>query len=308
MNGTVERRPAILMRVVSIGILLLVAWFIVGKIAPFFVSPVGKNASVLLTVRESSSVQFSLQGQDWQTAVTNVKLYPGDKVMTKVGGDATLTFFDGTRIRLDEATEISVEDSDHMTGGTSTEHLILTKGRIWVATPDPSAFTGSITRTITTNSLELTIPFTAQALVTPSSLTVLRSSGIGIRVTLNESKKQTIFVGEGQMFSLPADATKALENGKDPYDYRDPLTTQAVRDTFIISSIAPVNQETTVVASSANAGEASGARSAGKGRIENDPVAGLGRSEDGLRAHRKGHELNGMLSRRLHQATPVCLN
>lgn len=229
-------------RIVSIGILLLIIWYIGGKILPYFFSSIGKNASVLLTVKEGGSVQFSLQGQSWQAAVSNVKLYPGDKVMTKSGGDASLTFFDGTRIRLDEGSEISVEESDRQSEGTSTESVTLQSGRLWVSSRERTTFTGSILRVVRTTNFDLDIPASTQALVSATALTVLHADGIGITVTLKTGKNRTISIGEGQMFTLTEQALKALADGEDPYDFREPLSTQAIRDPFVVSSVAYVPQ------------------------------------------------------------------
>ncbi len=240
IDGSIERKPVLLRRIVSIGILLLIVWYIGGKIFPYFLSSIGKNASVLLTVKEGSSVQFSLQGQSWQAAVSNVKLYPGDKVMTKSGGDASLTFFDGSRIRLDEASEISVEESDRQSEGTSTESVALQSGRLWVSSVQKSAFTGAIVRLVSTTNFDLDIPANTQAVVSATALTVLHADGIGITVTLKAGRNRVISIGEGQMFTLTDQALKALADGQDPYDFREPLSTQAIRDPFVVSSIAYV--------------------------------------------------------------------
>jgi hypothetical protein len=162
--------------------------------------------------------------------------------MTKSGGDATLDFFDGTRVRLDEESEILLDRSEQVPDGTSETTFTLKSGRVWIASPDISSFSGAIERTISTPSFVLSIPAHTQAAVSALSLSVLTADGLGVGVTLTfkGGDDRMIFIGEGQTFSLTEQSMAAIGQGADPYAFRDPISSQTVRDPFIISSYSAI--------------------------------------------------------------------
>ncbi|MDD5055224.1 MAG: FecR domain-containing protein [Candidatus Peribacteraceae bacterium] len=293
VNEHGQRRPALLLRIVSIGVLAVIIWYLGGKMFPFFMSAVGRNASVLLSLKEGANVQFSLQGQGWQAAVPNVKLYPQDGVMTKKGGDAMLTFFDGSLVRLDEGSEVLLEQSEQVSGGTSETTFTLKSGRVWISSPDAATYSGAIKRTIRTTNAEVDLPTDTQAAISESSVSVLSADGLGVGVTLTfeGGDDRVIFIGEGQTFSLTDQSMTAIGNGGDPYDFRDPLTSQTVRDPFIISSFT----KTQDIAAAAGTGASDAVVNAGNG----DADLTLTSPADNLKTQKKTVTVAGRISERV---------
>ncbi len=101
-------------------------------------------------------VNVSIEGGDMR-ATTDAKLYDEDKVSSNTGGKATMAFFDGTDVRIDERTDVTVVRSGE---GTKKSYVTLavTRGGIWIETPSVEAFSGSIARTVTTPRMTALIP------------------------------------------------------------------------------------------------------------------------------------------------------
>ncbi len=242
--GSNDRKPTVLVRAVMVGVILIVVWYVASSLLGMLDHSIGRKTAAVLTVRSTDNVQVSLQGEEWQRAETNLKLYAGDAVATRGAGDATLQFFDGTKIRLDQASDLRIATSDHQQDGTSQISAEVRSGRVWVATAAAETFTGAIVRTISTSNYSAEVPGSAGALLSASLINVVRASGVGLKVTATFTKTEpVIFVGEGQYFSLTEDAKASISQGRDPYDFRDPVTAALLRDEFLISSYS---QATTV--------------------------------------------------------------
>lgn len=238
-----------LTRVIIGVVLFIVLWYLIAGILALFDGSIGKRASVTLSTA-SDNIDVALQGEDWQRADASVRLYAGDAVATRGASDAVVTFFDGTGMRLDQATELSIEESDRRPDDESTIEVELTRGRLWVATPTTVAYSGSITRTIVTEYASVNVPSDASALISSELIHVVRSDGQGLTVTLklDGAKGKTVIVGEGQYVSLTAEDRAALAEGIDPYTLRDPATTELIRDPFLASSFALLSKAAQVIA------------------------------------------------------------
>lgn len=212
--------------------LILIVLFVVGKIvlSYFGVGNAIARMGTTLTMEHEGSVQVSIEGGDLKRAENEQKLYPGDTVTTGPSSRALLTFFDDTKIHLDEMTNVSVEESAH--GQQKSElSVFLKEGTIWVASPNKITFSGAIQRTIGTPLMEVTIPPRTEAVLTSRSIVVFSADGIG--ATLKPDKAVIpIIVGEGQKFVLPAD----LQGSEDLYAYRSPLDSYALASEFVEES------------------------------------------------------------------------
>lgn len=234
-------------RILIAGVLLIVAWYVVSFIAGFFDGSIGKRSSVLLTTA-SDSIEVALQGEDWQRATSGIKLYAGDKVASRSASDGVLRFFDRTGVRLDQSTELTIDNSDLKAEADSKVALTLVRGRLWILTPTTTVFSGSIVRTVDTEYATITVPSGVSALISPELVHVVSSDGQGLTVTFTqgEAKNESIIVGEGQYLSLNAENRASLEDGADPYSLRDPATTELLRDPFVAGSLALLAKETVV--------------------------------------------------------------
>ncbi len=232
------------MRIVIVFLALFIAWYLITKVLTLFDNSFGKRMPTLLSIRSGNeNVQVSLQGGAWQHGEIGLKLYSGDAISTKGNGDALLTFFDGSRLRLDQNTDVLIDRSDQYDQGRAYLTINIRSGRVWISTPIQNTYSGSILRTIQTKNFAASLPAATFALLSPSSITVLRATGIGIHLSLPSGTSDMI-VGEGQSFSLSDDANKAIALGNDPYDFRDPITPLMLKDEFLASSYALLSQET----------------------------------------------------------------
>lgn len=244
------RRPALLVRIVVGAIILFVVWFGATKAMSLFDQSVGRKTAAVLELQTTEGVQVALQEEDWQRGENGLKLYAGDAVATRGTGDATLKFFDGTRIRLDIGTDVVVEESDNESEGTSSISLNVRSGRIWVVTPEMKAYSGAIVRTVTTANYTSEIPAGANALMSSSLVNVMRAAGMGAKVTLTFAKaKPFLYVGEGQYLSISEQTKRLVEDGSDPYEFRDPVTLDLLKDPFLISSYAQMTRSEGTVSS-----------------------------------------------------------
>ncbi len=235
------------MRVLIAGVALIILWFVGSTIISLFNGSIVKRTSATLRIEQAylDNVLITVQGGESQKAENNVKVYAGDTILTKMGGIATVTFFDGTSIRLDEATELTVAASQQSSNDEEShiESAIQT-GRVWVHTPAASAFSGAIVRTLSFPEYTATLTPETQAIFSPTNISVVKASGLGMTITLkNAGKEKSAILGEGQMLSLTDDAIRAIAAGESVYEYRDPLTQQVLRDPFLVKSYALSLQE-----------------------------------------------------------------
>ncbi len=236
------RRPALLVRLTVGAVILFAVWFAASRAIRLFDRSVGRKTAAVLDLTNPASIQVALQEEKWQNAENGLKLYAGDAIRTRGSGDATLKFFDGTKVRLDVGTDVLVGTLDNEQGGTSAITLQVRSGRIWIVTPEITIFSGAIVRTIETVNYSAEIPSATKALIDSKLINVMQAAGIGTKVTLTFKKsKPNLLVGEGQYLSLSEQAKRLIEDGNDPYEFRDPVTLELLKDPFLISSYAQMN-------------------------------------------------------------------
>ncbi len=237
-----ERKPRMVARILMGAIALLIVWYLGGKVLSLFINSNGHRTGAMLTTEQDNpqNVQISLQGGEWQRGENNVKVYPGDAISTRGGGNAIITLFDGTRLRLDTNTEVSLERSDQYAQDLSTFSVQLRSGRLWATTPSLMAYSGSIMRTINVDGFAVDLPGETNALIGPASVTVLRAQGLGLNVELLKPKRvdALIVIGEGQQLNLSEEARTSIASGTDPYRFRDPISAKNLSDEFLLRSYA----------------------------------------------------------------------
>jgi hypothetical protein len=232
-----RQKPNALVRLAFAAIVLLLVWWVASKVMSFFDNSIGRKAGTTLELRTQDGVQVSLQGEDWQRGESSLKLYAGDAVATRGAGDAVLHLFDGTRVRLDVGTDLLITTTDKQEEAASAISLELRSGRIWISTPSPSVFSGAIVRSIHTTNFDAEVPAATNAIISSSLVNVLRASGVGVKAAMTFGTNPVIYIGEGQYFSLTEQAKRAIEEGQDAYDFRDPVTLELLKDAFLVSSL-----------------------------------------------------------------------
>jgi hypothetical protein len=217
--------------VIGVGIILIVL-FGAGKwvLSYFGVGNTIQRLGSTLTMEHLGNVQVSIEEGELKRAENEQKLYPGDRVITGPGSRAMLTLFDGTKIRLNEMTDVSIEESA-LGQEESKLTVYLQEGTVWLATPKKETYTGAIRRTLTTAVLEAALPSQTEAVMTTRSIVVFAADGIGVTLSPKNSVIPLV-VGEGQKFTLPTEIT----GKEDLYAYRAPLDPFAIASEFVEES------------------------------------------------------------------------
>ncbi len=218
----------------------LIAWVIIAAVLYFVVgwllSAMGvgnhvERKSVQLDVQNNSNVTVSLEGGLMQRADKRLKLLPEDRIVANAGGRAMLTFFDGTMIRMDEQSELMIDESSL---GTSSSDVAVTleRGAIWARTPSTQSFSGAITRTIATDNYVATLPGDAEVVLGAHTVLVFSADGDGVLIAA--SGADDTYVGEGQQLLVPEEEAFIGDLRR----YRSAMDPLAVRRAFIEESRA----------------------------------------------------------------------
>jgi hypothetical protein len=145
--------------------------------------------------------------------------------------------FDGSVVRMNQQTElVLVETAQSLEDSAFTLQLI--KGTIWTRTPTLHAFSGSILRTVTTPSLQLSLPSNAEVLIAEQAIAVLEADGLGLDVRTTQEDAESYTIGEGQHLMLPEQNVSA-----DLYAHRSSLQLKDTEAMFINESRRRVNTE-----------------------------------------------------------------
>ncbi|OGJ56627.1 hypothetical protein A3D88_02505 [Candidatus Peribacteria bacterium RIFCSPHIGHO2_02_FULL_52_16] len=216
----------VLLKWVLAAVLALIVLYVVGSfvLRVFGVGNPIRHEKVTLHVEGRDAVSVSLDGGDIQRAQDGMKLYPGDRVTTGANTHATLLFFDGSMVRLDQKTDLTVAKSAFGSRQSELE-LELQQGKMWVATPPKKSFTGAIVRTVRTPMTTFALPAETEAVLSALEAYVYSADGSGIEVEVLSSDLDSIFIGEGQKWILPS----TEDIGNDLYAYRSPLDPGAIR-------------------------------------------------------------------------------
>ena len=228
-----KERNARMRKLISVGVLAIALYVVGNKTLAFFGvgNPIRSTATVL-NVENGGVVNVSVDGGPLKTAESELKLYAGDTVVSSPRNHATLSFFDGSSMRLDESTQVRIVKS--LEGEESSRITVeLEEGTVWASTPKLSVYSGSTIRTIITPYISAVIPSRAELVMKPRSVTVFSADRLGLELTI-AGNTQKIMIGEGQQFTLPAGG----ENAPDLYAYRSPLDASELQLPFVEESRA----------------------------------------------------------------------
>jgi len=238
-------RPLRFVPILAVIIALVIIFYLGSIVLEYFgVGNSVRSAAVELTVEDRGVISVSLEGSQKKQAESGIKLYPGDTAESGPSNHASLTFFDGTVIRLDQNTSIKILESEQ---GVESSELSaeLVAGMLWVHTPPQATFSGSILRTVVTPAFTATVPADTEAIIINNTVAVYSADGLGIALDIPDTEGQ-YYVGEGQQFVLPATANKS----ESLYSYRQPISPDRDRSTFINESrraIQPTNASGSII-------------------------------------------------------------
>ncbi len=212
-------------------VLIVIILYVAGKwiLNLFGVQDSSQRTAVLLQTEDRGSVNISLDGGPMKRTDSDLKLYSNDSIETGSASHASLTFFDGTYVRLDENTKLEILRSER--GEESSIQLSLAAGTIWFSSPSLQVFSGSVARMVETPEMTLDVPPGTESVLGTSSLTVFTADGPGLTLEFANTKG-TIIVGEGQKFTLPDTVSDSI----DLYAYRSPLDPQMMQSPFVEGS------------------------------------------------------------------------
>ncbi len=221
---------------IFVGLLSIVLlWNIGQSIVGFFSFDALASGSGILTVEDrASNVQVSVEDGDLQRAESGVKLYPGDTIATHTNGRAHVKFFNGTMLRCNDGSTIKITEASK-TDSMKNLGIEFSQGELWVKTHYRGS--GSSIVTIETPHYSITINGDSEILIRPERIVVLKAENIGVAVELNiDASEENLVVGEGQVLNLDVTARTSIENGKNPYTFRDPITPIILAEKFLTTS------------------------------------------------------------------------
>lgn len=189
-----------------------------------------RRIGTTVVIDDASIASVSIEGSELKRAENGQKLYPGDRLAVQSASQAELLFFDETRMRLNELTDITLTET-YQGEETSNISIRLQEGMLWIQTPEKVNFSGSIVRSIRTPAMTVHIPSNTEALLQPRSIVVYSADGLGITIEVEDAILPVI-VGEGQKFTLPANTATAT----DLYAFRSPLDPMAIQLPFVENS------------------------------------------------------------------------
>ena len=230
-SGYTYAKKVAIMRLTATGLLALIVFIAGKKTLEFFGvgNPILRTAAVL-EIRPDGVVSVSVDGGPMKRAENGIKLYAGDTVVTSPRNNASLEFFDGTSIRLDESTQLTLVESYEGEEASSIK-LELEEGTLWVATPKLSSYSGAIVRLLSSPYLSAKVPSQAEVVFSERSVSVFSADGLGLPISV-AGNNQNVVIGEGQHFTL----TPGGETVADLYVYRHPLDSQQVLSSFVEES------------------------------------------------------------------------
>lgn len=192
-------------------------------------------------------VNVSMEGADMRR-VEEAKLFASDRIVSNTGGKASLRFFDGSIVGIDELSEVTIDESSNGTKSASIALTLIT-GRLVVAIPQQQSDSAAVPteRTIVTPGYTVTLPAGTRAVVEARAIRVLEAEDLGVTVTVDDVD-DAAFIGEGQQLVLPAGTpTGSL------YAYRDTIDPMALRVAAAFS-LSALPSTTTGSGSSVNTG------------------------------------------------------
>lgn len=191
------------------------------------------QVATMLSVDERGRVDVTISGAgESRRAETGLKLYDGDLVATDAISRASLLFFDGTTVVLDEGSTVILNEV--WQGKTmSNISVSLQKGRAAIASG-----TGiTVKRLIETPFAKHEIPRITEAVLEIESDAIERTErmavfattgrGVSSHIRIGDGSVFSVITGEGQEIAITPSAVSAIENTEDgPYSLRRILTSK----------------------------------------------------------------------------------
>jgi hypothetical protein len=218
-----SRGPSVARFLILVAIVGVILFFLGRLILGIFTGGAqADRARVTLDVLDTP-VNVAVDGGLLQRADDDSTVFAGDRVTTGNGGSALLEMIDGTVMRLDAQTDVTVAVSEQDEEETRFT-VALDSGALWVETPSLEAFTGAAVRSVTTGQLTMGFGPGTKAVVVDEAVLVFEDGGRGVTVTAEGA--DGVEVSEGQRFVLDGDMEGDLSSHRSaltPEDWQDPF-------------------------------------------------------------------------------------
>lgn len=185
-----------------------------------------ERAGAMLAVEDRGTVTVTIDGKQ-QRAENGMMLFPGESVSTGPNAHASLQFFDGSRARLNDGTELTLTESSRGERSSSVR-IELQQGTLWLLTAESRS--GSMLVSVETPMLSFEVPRGTEAVLAPTSIAVYSDEGEGTQMTV--AGHDPIMISEGQQWAIAANAAV----GDNLYALRSPLDAVAARSPFVLES------------------------------------------------------------------------
>lgn len=215
-------------RIIGLILVVLVMWWAWKTVAGWFGGNLKLQETATLSTENRGIVNVTLQNEGDRTAVDGMALGTGDKISTGPTAHATLRFRDGTWVRLDNRTTVSITQSTNGEKGGLV--LSVPEGQIWAVVPHTTSGSTFMSRQVHMAKLKYELPMNTQALLGQQQVVVLSADGEGVQVSGASSDDFTI--GEGQLWQGP---TSGSISG-DPLSYRSAIVSNRDLPAFFIES------------------------------------------------------------------------
>lgn len=194
---TLPRGVRMLLAVGAILVAAYLMWTLVLRI--FGIGGATERVGAMLAVEQRGTVTVEIDDTE-QRAENGMMVFPDESIRTGSTAHASLNFFDGSRMRMDESTKLTLETSARGSDESSLE-VRVEEGTVFLMTAGGRSFTGSVTWRVSSPTLNFDVPAGTEAQLSPTSIAVFSTGGDGVTVKL--SGHDEFIISEGQQWSMP---------------------------------------------------------------------------------------------------------
>ena len=207
-------------------VIVLLSWMVLRAVVP---SNEMQRKATILNVSDRGRVEVTIQGEGAaQRAESGLRLYDGDLVKTDAGANATLKFFDGTTVTLDQKSALTL--GDILKGEESSVlEFKVQSGQVFI-----ECGTGAtVKREVESAYVVSSVPPNTRAIIGSSDqmgeraegVTVFDTTGPGVRsmIDVGKFKRREVITGEGQELKITTSGLAMLKEGTDVYELRSVL-------------------------------------------------------------------------------------
>ncbi len=198
-------KPFLLIIAILLGLFLI--WKLFSVIFSGDDSQETEGEKVVVEVLSGSGKIFTAGGEGWEDVPGAISAYQGEKVGTLADGRLALEYTDGSIIRLDKNSSVSIEKLNE-NGATVQTDLILEEGKAWVNGTNLSEISVASTNIVAHTSEGIF------AMDFPDKLYVIQGS-VEADVMNGDEVLKTVSLGVGQQLTVSQNSIDRLAEGEE---------------------------------------------------------------------------------------------